>query len=404
VRLRREGWAPGRWLAPAAFVAGLASGEAALGGIAFAAAYDLAGPAGGAVRERVVRALPLFGVALAYLIVYAAVGGGASGSAAYISPLSEPAAFLSAAVVRVPVFLCDVVLGVPADFAFLGFDEVLAVAGAVATVLFLLFARACAPCVPERERAELRWLALGALGAMAVGLGGLIGSRDLLLANFGFAPVLAVMIRSGWPPGPLQVLRRVGAGLLALAHVGLAPIGQLANELTMVQTARATEATAHAIEREAAGAKRVMIVTASDPMASWYPQAVVAVGTREPMPCWSWLSGVPADVTLTRSGPESFFLEPRGTTFLRAPFETLDRSPRHPFAAGDEVVTCGVRVRVASVVEGRPSRIEVTSDADLDAPGTVWLAWQSGAMSRVVFPQTSASTTIRWTVGPSGMF
>jgi hypothetical protein len=404
VRLRREGWAPGRWLAPAAFVAGLASGEAALGGFAFAAAYDLAGPAGGAARERIVRALPLAFLAVAYLVVYAAAGGGASGSEAYISPLSEPGAFLAAAVTRVPVFLCDVVLGVPADFAFLGYERVLAVAGAVATVLFLLLARACAAQVPAAERAELRWLALGALGAMVVGLGGLIGSRDLLLANFGFAPVLAAVIRGGWSPGPLQLVRRVGAGVLALAHIALAPVGQLANELTMYWTARATEATAHAIERQAAGATRVMIVSASDPMASWYPQAVVAAETQGPMPCWSWLSGVPSDMTVTRSGPASFVLEPRGTTFLRAPFETLDRSPRYPFAAGDEVVTCGVRVRVAAVVDGRPSRIEVTSDADLDAPATAWLAWQSGAVSRVAFPPVGASMTIPWTLGPSGMF
>jgi hypothetical protein len=404
VRLRREGWAPGRWLAPVALAGGLLAGEAALGGVAFAVAYDLAGPVRGSARERVARTLPLVALSLAYLVVYAAVGGGARGSAAYISPLSEPGAFLAAAVTRVPVFLCDAVLGVPADFAFLGFETALAMAGILATVLFLLLGRACAPFVPAEERVTLRWLALGALGSMAVGLGGLIGSRDLLLANFGFAPILAAVMRSGFAPGRLALPRRAGAGLLAIAHVGLAPLGQLGNELTMYQMARATEATAHAIQREAAGAARVITVAASDPMASWYPQAVVAVETREPLACWSWLSGVAADLTLTRSGPASFVLEPRGTTFLRGPFETLDRSPRYPFRAGDEASTCGLRVRVLSVQDGRPSRIEVTSDADLDAPGTAWLAWQAGAMTRVAFPASGESTTIAWSPGPSGLF
>jgi hypothetical protein len=404
VRYRREGWGPGRWLAPAALLAGLLSGEAALGGFAFVAAYDLVGPVQGTARDRFARAAPLATLGLGYLVVYAAVGGGVSGSAGYISPLSEPAAFLAAAATRIPVFLCDVVLGVPADLAFLGFTPVLAVGGVVASLLFVLFGRASAPFVPDEERAALRWLGLGAFGAMAVGLGGLIGSRDLLLANFGFAPIIAVAIRAGFAPGRLAPLRRAGAWLLVAAHVALAPIGQVANEVTMIVTARATEATAHAIEKEASGARRVMIVAASDPMASWYPLAVMATESPAPLPCWSWLSGVPADVTVTRSGPASFFLEPHGTTFLRAPFETLDRDPRIAFHVGDEVTTCGVRVRVATVEGGRPARIEVSSDADLDSPETAWLAWQSGAMKRVGFPRAGESVTIPWSIGPSGMF
>ncbi|MGH7440066.1 MAG: hypothetical protein ACRENE_30615 [Polyangiaceae bacterium] len=406
VRLRRDGWNPGRWLGPAALVAGVLAGEAALGGFAFVVAYDLAGPtARGSARARALRAAPVCALALAYLVVYAAADGGARGSGGYISPLSEPGAFVAAAATRLPVLLGDVVLGIPADFAFLGFGTILAAVGAAATALFLWFVGACASHIPDDERAALRWLGLGALGAIAVGLGGLVGSRDLLVANLGFAPVLAVALRAGFrAAGGGGRWLRAGTWGLALVHVVAAPIGQLVNEAMLITTARATETTAHAIEREAAGASRVMIVSASDPMASWYPLAVLASESSAPLPCWSWLSGVPADVTLTRTGPASFSLEPRGTTFLRAPFETLDRSPRLAFHPGDEVVTCGVTVRVAAVERDRPSRIEVTSAADLDAPGTAWLAWQSGAMTKVTFPRTGESVTIPWSFGPSGMF
>ena len=404
VRLRREGWTPGRWVAPGALLVGLLAGEAALGGFAFVVAYDLVTPAPGAWRDRALRAAPMTALALLYLVVYGAVDGGARGSAGYVSPLSEPGAFLSAAATRVPVFLCDVVLGVPADFAFLGFSTVLAAAGVVATLLFALLARANGPFVADDERAAVRWLGVGALGAMAVALGGLIGSRDLLLANLGFCPILAVAVRAGFAPGAHGLPRRIGAGLLVLVHVVLAPIGQLANQAVMMATARATEATAHAIAREATGARRVVILAASDPMASWYPLAVLATESDAPLPCWSWIAGVPADVTLTRSGLASLVVEPRGTTFLRAPFETLDRSPSIPFHVGDEVTTCGIEVAVLSVEDGRPARIEVRADASLDAPDTAWLAWQSGAMRRVAFPRVGESITIPWTVGPSGMF
>jgi hypothetical protein len=405
VRLRRDGWSPGRWLAPAALVVGLLASEGALGGVAFAVAYDLVGPTPGRPRERVARALPLIALALVYLATYAAVGGGARGSAAYVSPLSEPGPFVAAAVVRFPVFIADAVLGLPADLAFLGLATPLAIAGVVAALLFALLWRACAPLVPGEERATLPWLGLGAVVAMAAGVGGLPGARELLLANIGLAPILAVLLRHGLARGRFSLPRRAAIGLLALAHLGLAPLGQLANELSMREATRGTEQAARDIEREANGATRIFAVAASDPMASWYPQAVVASETSGPLGCWSWLSGARADVILTRTGRRSFTLEPRGTTFLRADFETLNRAPRRlPLKVGDEVTTCGVQVHVASVEDGRPTRIEVTSDADLEDPRTAWLAWQAGAMRRVAFPAPGESATIAWTPGPSGLF
>lgn len=404
VRFRRDGWEPGRWLGPIALVGGLLASEGALGGVAFAVAYDLVGPTAGRSRDRVVRAVPFVVLACAYLAVYSALGGGARGSAAYVSPLSEPGAFLAAAVTRFPVFLADAILGVPADLSFLGFERVLAVAGGIAALGFAFLWLGCARLVPEDERAALRWLGLGSVVAMAAGVGGLPGSRELLVANLGLSPILAVLFRYGFAAGRFAWPRRLAVGLLALAHVGLAPIGQLGNVLNMRETTRATEDAARSIVRVAEGAGRIFVVTASDPMASWYPQAVVASESTGPLACWSWLSGAQADVVLTRTGARSFTLEPRGTTFLRAGFETLERSPDLPFQAGDEVTTCGARVRVVSVDGGRPARIEVTSDGDLETPGTAWLAWDAGAMRRVAFPPPGGLVTIPWTPGPSGMF
>ena len=256
VRFRAESWRPGRFLGPLALAAGLLASEAALGGFTFAIAYDLVGPQRGALRDRVARALPLGTLAVAYLVAYTLVGGGARGSAGYVSP-TDPVAFLSIAAVRVPVLLGTAILGVPADFANVGFARGMAIAGAVATVLFALLWRACARVVPEGERATLTWLALGAFTALAASVGGFPGARELLVANLGFAPLMATVLCSAFASGPFAVARRAGAGLLAVVHVALAPLSQLVNQYSMQTIARATEATANVMQQEIHGRPRV---------------------------------------------------------------------------------------------------------------------------------------------------
>jgi hypothetical protein len=404
VRARRDGWRAGRWLAPASFVVGLTCGESALGGVAFAVAYDLAGPAPGTLRERATRSLAPAVPALVYLPLYAAAGFGARGSAGYLSPLSEPGAFFAAAVTRAPVLLCDAILGVPSELGNVTGARGLAIAGAIATVLFVLLWVAVAPAVPQDERATVRWLALGSLVAMAAGVGGFPGARELLVPNLGFAAIAAVTLRHGFGAGPLALVRRAGLGLLALMHVGLAPLLQVGNQLSMRVMGGATEVAALQIALHADLAGRIRVVAASDPMIGMFAPAVLASQNEAPLGCWAWLSGVRADMVVERTGRGSFALSPKGTTFLRGSFEALFRAPWLPLHVGDEQAVCGARVRVASLEGTLPSRIEITTDEDLDAPTGAWLAWQAGYLRNFAFPPVGESLTIPWTAGPSGVF
>ena len=92
-----------------------------------------------------------------------------------------------------------------------------------------------------------------------------------------------------------------------------------------------------------------------------------------------------------------------GTTFLRGSFEAVYRDPSIAFHAGDEVTTCGARVRVLAVEGGLPSRIEAVI-ADFDAAEVAILAWQSGALTRFAPPAEGQSGVIAWSKGPSGFF
>jgi hypothetical protein len=400
VRWRREGWSAGRWVTPLWLVLGLLSGESALGGFAFVVAYDLIAPGAGSLRARVWKAAPLTALASAYLLLYGLVGGGAHASTGYVSPLSEPAAFLAAAVTRIPTMVGDAIVGVPSEAATIGLGPRLAVAGAVATVLFVLFWRACLTRIPARERADLPWLALGGCVALLAGVGGFPGARELLIPNLGFAPILAVLLAHAFEGGRLAVVRRVGGSILALVHLVLLPLNQVGNQRAMALMEQRTEVAARAAET---GAPRIFLVAGSDPMVGMYVPAVMSSEGRGPV-CWAWLSGARAPVALTRTGAASFALEAGAPGFLRGAFETLFRAPSHPMRAGDEVTVCGARVRAASVDDGRPARIEVDSDVPLDDPSASWLVWAAGKLQHVAFPPLGASTTIAWTPGPSGVF
>lgn len=404
VRARRNGSRAGLWLARGALGAGLLAGESALGGFAFVLAYDLLAAPTEQLRDRVVKAFPSVGLVLAYLVVYGLVGGGARASGGYLSPLAEPFAFAAAAVVRIPLLLGDAIAGVPPELANAGASAALPILGAIATFLFVLHLRACAPFVPQDEKAALRWLLAGALAAMLPGVGGFPGSRELLVANLGFAPALATALLGAVPPGQWQRARRAGAGLLAIVHLAFAPLTQLITQYSTVKTARASEAIAHDILREARGDERIFVVTASDPMTTTYPPLNVAAESDAAPRCWTQLSGARSDVTVTRTGPASFTLAPRGQPFLSAPFESLYRSPSRPLRAGDDVLVCGLHVCVLESDQGRPTKIEVTSDRPLEAPGTAWFVWQTGAMRRISFPPMQQSLTIAWSPGPSGLY
>ena len=88
-RARRDGWRPGRWLAPALFAAALLGGEAALGVTGYLLAHALfidSGP----LPRRLARLWPYAALSVAWLAAYKALGYGTSGGGMYLNPLDEP--------------------------------------------------------------------------------------------------------------------------------------------------------------------------------------------------------------------------------------------------------------------------------------------------------------------------
>ncbi|WP_437321822.1 hypothetical protein [Sorangium sp. So ce385] len=411
LRYRDEGWQPGRYLGPLGLGIGLLGGEAALGGAAYWVAYQLAGPVppgrAAGVRARATAALPVLGL-LVYFAAYKAVGGGAAHTGGYVDPLSSPLQFAARAAERLPILLSNALLTVPSELSGALPVGPFIAAGLAATAGLALLYRACLPAIPERERAALRWLVPGALLTLLTTVGGFPGSRVLMLPNLGIAPLLAVLILRGLrpasSPGRAPWARRAGAGFFAVVHVALAPPMFLLATLSNTDAARKLEQVARTAEIGAPPRKRVFLAASSDPMASIYPQAVLALESPEAFSCWSMLSTAKAPHRLTRTGPSSFTLAPLGRTMLVGAFETLYRAPSAPLPPGYEVRQCGATIRVAEVEDGRPSRIEVDLGAPLEDPGLVLLAWRDGGLRRVALPAIGEAVELPWSPGPIGFF
>jgi hypothetical protein len=385
----------------------LLAGETALGGIALALAFEALGPTPGTLRQRLQRAVPLLVIAGLYLVAYAACGLGARGSEDYASPFADPVGFLRLSATHLPILVASAILGVPAELATMVSPLALAAVGLFVAAGATFLWRACAPFVPGDLRAHAPWLTLGAVVAAAVGAGGIPGTRELIVANFAFAILFAVLVVYGTGAGPYAAARRGGIAVLALLHLVLAPLAQLNSVHSMDRMGRATDAAGLDLLREANADRDVFIVSASDPFAGMYaPLAATASSEKaaSALGCVTWLSGVRTDVTVTRTSARGIAIEPHGRTFLTGPFETLFRLSSEPLKVGDEATVCGAHVRVTALEQGRPSRIEVTHGRSLDAFGGAWIAWRNGRFERLALPAIGQSLAIPWSAGPSGIY
>jgi len=113
------------------------------------------------------------------------------------------------------------------------------------------------------------------------------------------------------------------------------------------------------------------------------------------------VSAAAAPHRLTRTGEQSFTIEPRGAPLLGG-FAALFRTPDRPFAAGDTVAQCGATFRVDAVEDGAPTRWSV----DLGPPhdDVALVAWRDHRLRRVDLPPIGAAIDVPWSPGPSRRF
>jgi hypothetical protein len=401
---------------PAAVVlaVALAASEAALAAVPLWIALALADRTR-TWRRRWLACAPAVGLAALYLAIYAALGCGTRGSGGYHDPAADPLGFLALAAVRVPLLLGDAALGIPAELAHVVAEWKLALLGAAAVGLVALAWKLTSPAAPtgpaSHPRADaaapapdrapsgpILWLAAGGIAGTVVGAAAFPAGRVLVIPDLAFAAVIGLVLHrglaAGWPG-------RILAGLLAIVHLGIAPLQTVRGVDRLAERARATEAIAARIAELAPPSGRVFLVAASDPMVFLYPRAILADQSPGAVRCWSVLSAARSAHRLTRTGERSLALDALDRPLLDGSFDTLYRSNDRPFAIGDTIEQCGATIRVAALRAGRPARLEITLRRSLDDPELGWLVWRAHRLERLAMPRVGEVVELPWSAGPT---
>ena len=352
----------------------------------------------------------MLAIAAVYAVTYKSLGFGAAGSGGYLDPAAEPLAYAHALATRVPALLVDAFVHVPAEVSTIAPALPFVIAGVAVTFGVGALFRAVLPAVPDDERAALRWLVPAALGSLLLAAGGFPGSRLLFFPSIGVAVLLAVLLHRGTerlasaPPVRGKIGLHIGRALLVVVHLIFAPLLFVGNAAPFAETARKGEEAFRRAEVERGAPRRVVVLAASDPMASFYPAAIAALVAPETLGTWNVLSMARADHRVTRTGPKSLRLDVVGGRMMEGAFEIVFRSPRAAFHPGDRVEISGATVTVIAVDRGAPTAVEASFDVALDDPALYLLTWRDGRLARFSPPPVGGSADLRWSPGPLGFF
>lgn len=385
------------WALPlslAGLAVGLMGGETALGLFAYVLAYELLGDRA-PVKERARALAPVVLLGLVYLGFYKLHGYGASGSGSYVDPVGEPLSYLKAALVRVPALMSGLTLEVPADLWIAGKQvrPVLVGLGLLGLGLLAGLSRATWPLLGEDERRHCRWLLLGAGLSLLPVAATFPANRVLLVPGLGVSVAVAAVLvpawrsrASGWRPRGVAV----GAGVLALAHLVLAPLLWPGMTLSFLQFKSQTEPLLQTLEqgldRTRLPRQRVIACPLPMPMVGMYVPLYLAMrGMPKPLAWWQ-LSLSQEPQVLTRTGPTTLELAVTRGHFLNSEFEGVFRSPGRPLPKGARVEIPGMTVTVLDGDEEGPTRVGFEFDTPLEDPSLVFLRWKDDALRPVPPP------------------
>ena len=384
-RWRRDGWTPGRWVGPVLFALALGAGESALAIVAYLGAHALWLDRG-RWRDRALALAPYAVLVVAWRIAYGAMGYGVHGSGIYLDPGGDPAGFLAAAVVRLPLLLLGQ-LGLPwSDLA-----SMYPVMGPGVVTFMVLFALAallaiglaCARLL--RRDPVSRFFATGMVLAAVPVASTFPADRLLGFVGLGAMGLVAQLLAAAahrrdalgdrWPRRAAAVTVALG---LAFVHLVFSPPFLVLRARSMVTVGRVLDRADAGIPSGPEIADKTVILAAapSDALAGYVH--VMRESRRQVRPeRLYWLANQSTAVTLERLDDRTLRVTPDGG-FLRYEIDQMVRTPRaHRFTVGDQVALTGLTIEIESVTaDGRPASALARFDRALEDPQLVWLRWE----------------------------
>jgi len=356
LRWREDAWKPGAPLSWLAYVTALLAGETGIAAMAYVVAYELIGRRD-SVRARALALVPAVSVVVAFTLLYKALGMGASGSATYIDPGSEPLVFLANAPTRFLANLGGQSTGFVADlWLFLPqFRPHLIALGVIALGVWPVAWTRWAPR-EEDARRTLSWLGLGAALSIIPPLATFPATRLMIAPSLGLMAVVGTLLTAAWKDAGVR--RGLGVFWLGFAFV----VQPLVTWFTMPGTFRfiAEQTTSAVLAADVKEGERTIIVTTSDFAPAIYGVPLL-LEVKRPVPrSWQVWSMAPLAHRLTRLSEREFTLTALGGQMTQSIFEQNFReSTTRPLAVGDSAQLEGQVIRVTAVEGGAPTSIHI---------------------------------------------
>jgi hypothetical protein len=372
----------------AAFVAAgcsVFSAELAVGVFGYLLGYALCYERG-PLRTRLQSLLPYAALLTSFIAARMVGRYGVYGLGAYVDPLHEPLAFLSALPLRVLVLLSSQVSRLNADayeLANASLRPLYAGAAALACGAFVF----CAwPSL--RARREMRFFAAGTLLSVLPLAAGSPSDRLLTFVGIGVMPPLAAALRDvlataarGAPGAHLLTARIRHAGVLALAllHLAIDPLLLPVFALSPAANERAIETLDASLPRDPALSARTVIVTeVPDSVLLTYLPAMRSFKGEAPIGKLYWLVGNATPIRLERLGSNTLRVTTNSGFFSDAWEERAARLPLH---AGERIELSEMSVSIVKVThDGRPLVCDFTFDRPLEASHYVWLRYDGNRL------------------------
>jgi hypothetical protein len=399
LRYRRGGGAGFALAAALSLGSSALAGEYALPLCAYVLAYEWL-VASDALASRARSAAIVLAPVAAVVVLGAALGYGTRGSGLYVSPLVDPARYISAAYERLPVLAGELLCGLPPALADTWAERTggalpasLLRLCAVALVLGLLWR--AARWTGAAGSHALRFFAAASLLGLPLLAGAVPEARLLLPLSLGAAGAAAVSLHALAAKAlDARAIPAARAGAAALALVvatvflGVKPVR--AHGAAAWLRARADAHTAWAlraaVDDTRARDQEWIVIAARDFTTLQILPFVRAFHGKELPRAYRVLSVAPRAHLLTRLDAHAFELRVIGGRLDDLFAGSLHRPRTQPFSAGIGLAMPGLQVHVDAVERGQPARMRFVFPEPLDAGRYAFLYPEATGLQRLTLP------------------
>jgi hypothetical protein len=354
------------------------------------------------LRKRLVSFVPHLLVLLGWLAVYRTLGYGARRSGLYFDPFGDPSGFIQAFWERAPILLFSQLGGTWSDawsalFAFPRLHRVL-----VFTSMIVIFVVGYVVWPLVRSDKVVRFGAIGGLLALFPASSAFSADRLLTWVAIGASLVLGRLIAVYWQAPQTLRDNTVRVRLLPPLMLWLVVDHAIGEPLFLPSRARGNLAMRNILDRAQAGVpsdasiadKHVIYVNpAAVPLAAYVPIERAAQGLPRAA-FQTWLATADTEVRVTRTGPRTLTVQPRGGYLLSPPSRLLS-GRKNTFKRGDSIDLGPLTLEVMTVTaDARPSVVEARFDRELEDPIYIWRQWLDTTFVPFTPPKVGESVTL----------